>query len=147
MSRPDIIEVLREVMSSDPEDVEHKSLAHIPDFAYLDYLYDTPAISQRSAKPKRPSVNIERHYRVQELATQWGYCANTITAMFKDEAGVVKVSNSRPGKRLKVTLSIPESVVLRVQQRLSKDTFEPFLTRRNPLRVVRLRDLHTGMSK
>ena len=90
---------------------------------------------------------IERHYRVKELAALWGYSLNTIANMFRYEPGVMKLSNQTPGKRAKVTLSIPESVVLRVQQRLSQDAFETHLARRNPLRIIHLSDPHGTMPK
>lgn len=134
-------------------------------FGYLDILYDAPkarvdileawrqvkALNAKTSTSQRaPDINtgnLERHYRIKELAALWGFCQNTITKMVKDEPGVLKLSNSRPGKRHKVSYSIPESVVLRLKERISQDVFQPPTTRRNPLRVIRLRDLDRTVTK
>lgn len=87
-------------------------------------------------------VAVEKHYRVKELSELWGFCRNTITKMFRDEEGVLKIREGR-----KVTLSIPARVVSSVHDRLGKKPFQATLPGRNPLGVVRLRDLHRGVSK
>ena len=88
---------------------------------------------------------VERHYRVKELASLWGFSENTIIRMFAAESGVIRLQ-SGTGKRKYTTLSIPESIALRVNQRLGQ---EPLRAQHpdNPLRVIRLRDLHTGETK
>jgi hypothetical protein len=87
-------------------------------------------------------VAVEKHYRVKELSELWGFCRNTITKMFCDEEGVLKVQDGK-----KVSLSIPASVVSSVHERLGKKPFQATLPGRNPLSIVRLRDLHGGVSK
>ena len=88
----------------------------------------------------------ERHYRVRELATLWGFSANTIIRLFATEEGVVRLV-SGTGKRKYVTLSIPESVALRVHERLGREARQAQFPPPNPLRVIRLRDLNAGMAK
>lgn len=51
------------------------------------------------------------------------------------------------GKRRYTTLSIPESVALRVHERLGHESFQAQLAAHNPLRVVRLRDFDAGVGK
>src|ERR1019366_2120286 len=46
-----------------------------------------------------------------------------------------------------VTLSIPESVVLRVHLRLTQQTLQTSLAARNPLRVIKLRKSNTAVAK
>lgn len=60
---------------------------------------------------------LERHYRVGELAALWGLSRETVRVMVKDEAGVLRV---RMGRKAKNTLySVPESVMRRIHMRLS----------------------------
>ena len=92
----------------------------------------------------------EKHYRVKELAALWRYSLATITRLFSNEQGVLKLTTDT-GKRKYVVLSIPESVASRVHARLSEtlseDGRQTKLARSSPLRVIRLRDLHTGVPK
>ena len=62
----------------------------------------------------------ERHYAVRELAATWKVSPNTVTRIFRDEPGVLKIGqeHARRGHRGYVTLRIPESVVQRVYRRL-----------------------------
>jgi hypothetical protein len=87
-----------------------------------------------------------KHYRVKELADLWGFCDNTIIKLFADEPGVLRLERLT-AKRSYVTLSIPESVALRVHERLGHQSFEPQLSAGNKLRVIRLRDLNGGMAQ
>jgi hypothetical protein len=64
------------------------------------------------------SAALEKHYRVRELAALWGFSDNTIIRMFASEPGVVRLE-SGAGRRKYTTLSIAESVALRVHERLS----------------------------
>lgn len=89
---------------------------------------------------------IEKHYRVRELATLWGFSANTVIRIFDGEPGVIRLE-SCSGRRKYATLSIPESVVLRVHERLSQETFEAQLPAGNPVRIIRLRNLDAGVDK
>jgi hypothetical protein len=45
------------------------------------------------------------------------------------------------------SLSIPESIALRVRERLGHKALQANLSSGNPLRVIRLRDLDTGVAK
>ena len=93
------------------------------------------------------SFAFEKHYRVRELAGLWGLSAKTVTRMFAEEAGVIRVANDGTGKRKYATLSIPESVALRVHERLGNQPFQATLAGGHPLRIIRLGDLHAGVSK
>src|SRR5690349_176164 len=93
------------------------------------------------------SISAERHFRVKELAVLWSLSPASIIKLFTNEPGVMKLHSSASGRRPYVTLSIPESVATRVHKRLANDTLQPSLPGRNPLRVIRLRDLNGGVSK
>jgi hypothetical protein len=81
----------------------------------------------------------EPHYRVKDLAELWAVSEKTIRRIFSREDSVLKIGNHAAGNRKCVTLSIPESVALRLHERLSKETFEAVSSSRNPRRVVLLR--------
>lgn len=84
---------------------------------------------------------LEQCYRVAELRKLLGFCENTIIKLFANEPGVLRLGDKRK------TLSIPESVVLRVQQRLSNQALQASLAANNKLRVIRFRDLDGRMAK
>ena len=92
------------------------------------------------------SAALEKHYRVRELAALWGFSDNTIIRVFASEPGVVRLE-SGAGRRKYTTLSIPESVALRVHERLSQESLQAQLSAGNPIRVIRLRDLDAGVAK
>ena len=92
------------------------------------------------------SAALEKHYRVRELAALWGFSDNTIIRMFACEPGVVRLE-SGAGRRKYTTLSIPESVALRVHERLSQESLRAQLSAGNPVRLIRLRDLDAGEAK
>ena len=87
------------------------------------------------------SVAFEKHYRVKELAGRWGLSAKTVTRLFADEAGVIRVANDLSAKRKYATLSIPESVASRVHERLSAPGAEQIRNRTPSVRIIRLADL------
>jgi hypothetical protein len=61
----------------------------------------------------------EPHYRPKQVAEMWGWSVKSVIRIFKDEPGVLKIE--RPGTRTKrgySQISVPESVLLRVHQRL-----------------------------
>lgn len=93
------------------------------------------------------SAVTERHYRVNELAELWGFSRYTIIRLFADEPGVLNLARLGTERRRYVSLSIPESVALRVHERLGNQTLKPALARRNPFRVVRLGDLNRRVPK
>ena len=85
------------------------------------------------------SFAFEKHYRVKELAALWGLSPKTVTRIFADEAGVVRVANDGTTKRKYATLSIPESVASRVHERLGNATMLETVERA-PVRIIRLAD-------
>jgi hypothetical protein len=86
---------------------------------------------------KNSPVFAQRHYRVSELADLWGFSKPTIRKQFLNEPGVLRLAS--PGPRPYVTLSIPESVALRVHARLCC-TAEPVrIKKARP--IIRLKDL------
>lgn len=93
------------------------------------------------------SPAFEKHFRVKELAELCCVSAKTIRGMFAGEAGVIRIGNHGTGNRTCVVLSIPESVALRVHERLGHDRLQAALPSRNPRRVVSLSDFHARMSK
>lgn len=89
----------------------------------------------------------EKHYRIRELAALWGLSAKTLRRIFAHEAGVIQIGNAGAGKRKYATLSIPESIALRVHERLGNPPLQPALPGVNPHRVIHLRDLYTRVPK
>lgn len=58
---------------------------------------------------------------MNELAVLWNLSKQTIRRLFQDEPDVVRIGDTDVSrKRAYVTLRIPESVVRRVHQRLTK---------------------------
>lgn len=63
----------------------------------------------------------ERHYSVLEIANMWSLSERTVRRMFDGEEGIVNWARSEGRyKRHYQTLRIPESVMLRVYQRIRK---------------------------
>lgn len=64
---------------------------------------------------------LERHYSVNDIAKSWGLSGNTIRRIFEKEPGAIEwgTTESRFARGYR-TLRIPESVMLRVHQRLRK---------------------------
>ena len=65
-------------------------------------------------------VTFERHFSVDELSELWNMSDDFIRRLFLHEPGVVVFYHARPGRRVYRTLRIPESVALRVHQRMQK---------------------------
>ena len=95
-------------------------------------------------RAREPLSALEKHYTVQDLADRWQRAPNTIRKLFQHEAGVISISL---GTGQRASLSIPESVLARVYERLRDDSLKAALPRHRPLRVVRLCDLDAGVSK
>ena len=92
-------------------------------------------------------VAFEKHYRVKELAGIWGLSPKTVTRIFAGEAGVIRVANNGSGKRKYATLSIPESVALRVHERLGKQAaFGDGCEGPHSVRIIRLNELDVRVS-
>jgi hypothetical protein len=67
----------------------------------------------------------EKHFSPKELSEAWGLSDTKIRRIFKDERGVVLVGepSRRLGKKLKrsyYTMLIPESLAIKVYERLRK---------------------------
>ena len=90
---------------------------------------------------------LERHYRVKELVVLWGFCRATVVGMFAGEPGILRIESGVGGKRKYETISIPESVLLRVHQRFSQQPLKADLPARRPPAVMSLRDLRAGVPK
>ena len=59
-------------------------------------------------------------FTVAEIGALWKLSADTIQKLFQDEPGVITLGNKNPkGKRPRVTLRIPRSVMERVKKRRS----------------------------
>lgn len=99
----------------------------------------------RTNSKRGPDVSVmgsfafEKHYRVKELAGLWGLSPKTVTRIFADEAGVIRVANDGATKRKYSTLSIPESVASRVHERLGNATV-PVTVEKARVRIIRLAD-------
>jgi hypothetical protein len=68
---------------------------------------------------------LERHFSVKEVGDAWGLSDTKIRRIFQNEPGVVLIGepSRRLGRKLKRsyhTMRIPESVAIRVYERLRK---------------------------
>jgi hypothetical protein len=84
---------------------------------------------------------LEKHYRVKEIAEMWRLSDNTVIRLFATEPGVIRIESGRSERRKYTTLSIPESVAVRVHARISVQPAETKIPRRAsvPLRIIRLK--------
>ena len=84
--------------------------------------FATSAYPSAGRKPdERDSLlATERHYTPKELAKVWGLAPDTIREIFESEPGVLVIgTNGTRTKRRYRTFRIPESVAVRVHQKLS----------------------------
>ncbi len=65
-------------------------------------------------------ATFDRHFTLEEIATNWHVSVDTVRRIFQDEPGVVVLVRARPGRRTYRTIRIPESVVLRVHRRMQR---------------------------
>jgi hypothetical protein len=65
-----------------------------------------------------PHQALERHYTVFEIAKQWGVSHMTVRRLFEDEPDVLRFGSeeTRYGRK-RITIRIPESVMIRVYQK------------------------------
>jgi hypothetical protein len=61
-------------------------------------------------------TTFERHFRISDLAAQWGLGRETTRKLVKDVPGVLKIQCGR--KRANTTYSVPESVAQAIHRRL-----------------------------
>lgn len=80
----------------------------------------------------------EKHYTVQELAAMWGFSEDTVRRMVMHEPGVLNWPGmgSVSGKRVYTTRKIPESVALRIYERLKHPALKVQLSPLRPKRIV-----------
>lgn len=67
-------------------------------------------------KHRASDTTFEKHYRIGDLADQWGLGRETIRKLVKDDPGVVKIRAGR--KKSNTTYSVPESAARRIHTRL-----------------------------
>jgi hypothetical protein len=58
----------------------------------------------------------ERHYRIGELARNWGLGRETVRKLCMEEPGVIKIRLGK--KKAHTTYSVPESVARRIHTKL-----------------------------
>ena len=63
-----------------------------------------------------PDSTFERHYSIQDLATQWRISRETVRLLIKDEPDVIRIQLGR--KRTMCRYSVPESAARRIHTRL-----------------------------
>lgn len=93
------------------------------------------------------SFAFEKHYRVKELAGLWGLSPKTVSRIFAEEAGVIRVTNDGATKRKYATLSIPESVASRVHQKLGNQPFSESSQATQEVRIIRLGNIDSARSE
>lgn len=65
-------------------------------------------------------VPAERHYAAIEVAEMWNLSADKVREIFEHEPGVLVIGDRNPRhKRRYLTLRIPQTVLLRVHNRLA----------------------------
>ena len=93
------------------------------------------------------SFAFEKHYRVKELAGLWRLSPKTLSRIFSEEAGVIRVTNDGVTKRKYATLSIPESVASRVHQKLGNQPLSECSQPTQEVRIIRLGNIDSAKSK
>ena len=71
-------------------------------------------LAPSSVRQAALEASFEPHFKCKELADRWGMSVTTVTSLFADEPGVVKIGGRSSRKRTKVTLFVPLSVAQRV---------------------------------
>jgi hypothetical protein len=92
----------------------------------------------------------QKHYKVKELAELWHLSESKVTDLIREEEDLVRLENTEgqlQGRRKYVTRTIPESVALRVYERLSRKPLQSVRAVRRPLRIVKLGQGHRSMTK
>src|ERR1044071_7230882 len=88
------------------------------------------------APPAGPRLDAKKQYFPKGVAALWGFSPATIRNLFRDEPGVLRLEGmgQSHGKRSYTTFSIPESVALRVHERLAQKPLKAQPPRRDPRR-------------
>jgi hypothetical protein len=79
------------------------------------------AASGQTRKPSKETSFVDdgtlTDFTVAQIASMWQLSTDTIQRLFEDEPGVIALGNKNPrGKRKRVTLRIPRSVMERVKK-------------------------------
>lgn len=83
---------------------------------FLNWKVEEPAKPLTLDDLEQSHMMAEKHYAPAELADLWGVDVETIRNIFRDEPGVLKISNA---SKLRTTLRIPKEVAERVHRRLA----------------------------
>lgn len=102
-----------------------------PQFLGIPFSESAVHFAHPSAEAGTSTPVFERHYRVHELAELWGLSPGTVAKMLENEPDVLCIANDFSGRRTYRTLSVPESVALRVHKSFSQQPRETRLARRN----------------
>ena len=92
----------------------------------LDELRRSPRFLAWGKRPSgeldlRTAQSLERHFDASQVAELWGISTDLVRDIFRDEDGVLVIERkSTRYKRAYSTMRIPESVLERVYNRLSK---------------------------
>lgn len=103
---------------------------------------DRNSHSEPAPSPVAHRLSEEKHYTPAELASIWHFSPATIRNLFRNEPGVLRLEGmgTAYGKRSYTTFSIPESVALRVHERIAQQPLKTQFPRREARRVVFVRD-------
>ena len=121
--------------------------------AQADGSHPLEAAMSNNAPASNKLTAVERHYSVTEIAELWNMSDDTVRNIFFDEPGVIKIGRasglmggrSKKVKRHYFTLRIPESVLVRVHDRLMhKRPAESAAPSRTLLESGRSSDLHAS---
>jgi hypothetical protein len=69
----------------------------------------------------RAAALTQPHFSVSTIAELWGYSEDTVTRLFKERKGVMKIGTpAGRGRRPRLTLRIPYAVMLDVYSELTR---------------------------
>jgi hypothetical protein len=78
---------------------------------------------ERTTKNEQQTASapaLEKHYSIAEIAKLWALSEKTVRKMFENEGGVLSWGRpqSNGKKRSYVSLRVPESIMIRIHQRM-----------------------------
>ena len=88
-------------------------------FAKAQQLAAEPVKATEAVKPGKAFVDdgVQENFTVAEIAALWKLSTDSIQRIFQDEPGVVSLGDKNPrGKRKRITLRIPRTVMERVKK-------------------------------
>ncbi len=109
-------------------------------------------MSDTTARAAKPAAALETHYTVAQIAERWNISDDTVRNLFFEEPGVLRIGEASRllggrAKKLKrhyFILRIPESVLIRVQDRLVHKRPAESAAARTLLHSGRSSDLHAS---